>query len=97
MNALAFSSDGTRLLTGSDDRTAAVWEVGTGRIISVYKGHPGPVRLVAYSPDGKRVATASTDPLTRVWPVELLPEFERRKPREMTAQERERYELPATK
>jgi len=95
VKAVAFSPDGSRLLTGSDDRSAILWDVATGRIQSVYKGHPGPVQLVAYSPDGQRVATASTDPLARVWPVDLLPEFEKRKPRELTAQERGRYELPA--
>jgi WD40 repeat protein/serine/threonine protein kinase len=95
VGALAFSPDGSRLLTGSDDQSAALWDVETGRILAVYKGHPGPVRLVAYSPDGKRVATASTDPLVRVWPVDLIPEFEGRKPRELTPEERVKYELPA--
>jgi WD40 repeat protein len=95
VNALAFSPDSARLLTGSSDQSAMVWEVGTGRVLTVYRGHPGPVRLVAYSPDGKRVATASTDPVARVWPVDLLPQFERLKPRELTAQERDLYELPA--
>jgi WD40 repeat protein len=94
VNSMEFSPDGSRLLTGSDDQSAAVWEVSTGRILAVYKGHPGPVRLVAYSPDGKRVATASTDPLVRVWPIDLIPVFERRSPRALTLQERERYELP---
>jgi WD40 repeat protein len=95
VKAVAFSPDGSRLLTGSDDRSAILWEVGTGRVLAVYKGHPGPVKAVAYSPDGRRVATGSTDNLARLWPVDLLPEFDRRKPRELTAQERGRYELPA--
>ena len=95
VKAVAVSPDGSRLLTGSEDRSAILWDVATGRILAVYKGHPGPVSLVAYSPDGQRVATASTDPLARVWPVDLLPEFERRKPRELTPAERDRYELPA--
>lgn len=95
VGALAFSADSSRLLTGSDDRSAAVWDVETGRIVAVYKGHPGPVRLVAYSPDGKRVATGSSDPFVRVWSVDLIPEFERRKPRELTPEERVKYELPA--
>lgn len=41
------------------------------------------------------MATVSIDPLARVWPVDLIPEFEKRKPRELTPQERDRYELPA--
>jgi WD40 repeat protein len=92
---LTFSKDGSRLLTGSEDRSAILWEVATGRILAVYKGHPGPVQLVACSPDGNRVATGSSDSVARVWQVDLLPEFEKRKPRELSPQERERYELPA--
>jgi WD40 repeat protein len=95
VTALAFSPDGSRLLTGSEDRSAILWDVATGRVQAVYKGHPGPVKLLAYSPDGRRVATGSTDNLARVWPVDLFPEFEKRKPRELTTQERDRYELPA--
>jgi WD40 repeat protein len=95
VTALAFSPDGTRLLTGSEDKTAALWDVGSGRLLAVYRGHPGAVTLVAYSPDGQRVATASAaEPLARVWPVDLVPEFERRKPRDLTPAERVRYELP---
>jgi len=51
------------------------------------------VKHVAYSPDGTRVATASMEPFARVWAVNLLPEFERRKPRELTGVEKQRYEL----
>jgi WD40 repeat protein len=95
VTALEFSPDGTRLLTGSEDKTAALWEVATGRLLAVYRGHAGTVKAVAYSPDGKRVATASAiEPLARVWPADLLPEFEKRKPRELTIAERVRYELP---
>jgi WD40 repeat protein len=95
VTALAFAPDGTRLLTGSEDKTAALWDVESGRLVTVYRGHPATVHLVAYSPDGTRVATASPmETFARVWPVDLVPEFERRKPRELTAAERVRYELP---
>ena len=95
VNAMATSPDGTRLLTGSEDKTAALWDLGAGRLLTVYRGHAGAVNLVAYSPDGTRVATASpVETFARVWPVDVVPAFEKRKPRELTAVERVRYELP---
>jgi WD40 repeat protein len=95
VNAVVLSPDGSRLLSGSDDKSAILWDLATGRILAVYKGHVGPVTLVAFSPDGTRVATASNDPVARVWPIDLVPVFEKRKPRELTQQERDRFELPS--
>jgi WD40 repeat protein len=95
VTGLAFARDGSRLLTGSEDKTAALWDVEAGQLLAVYRGHGGPVNLLAYSPDGTRVATASDSELmARVWPLDVVPLFDQRKPRELTAGERVRYELP---
>jgi hypothetical protein len=64
---VAFSPDGTRLLTGSDDRTARVWDARTGTPLLELKGHTGSVRSVAFSPDGTRLVTGSLDRTARVW------------------------------
>ena len=95
VTALIFSPDGSRLLTGSEDKTAALWDVEAGQLLAVYRGHGGSVNLLAYSPDGKRVATSTeSETMARVWPVDIVPAFEKRKPRELTAAERVRFELP---
>jgi WD40 repeat protein len=95
VTALAFSPDGTKLLTGSDDKTAALWDVESGRLVTVYRGSKGAVNLVAYSPDGTHVATAGVaENFARVWPVDVLPAFEKRMTRTLTPAERVRYELP---
>jgi WD40 repeat protein len=95
VTALSFSADGMRLLTGSLDQTAALWDVVSGRLLTVYRGHAWAVNLLAFSPDGTRVATSNVNEVfARVWAVDVLPEFERRKPRELTTAERVRYELP---
>jgi WD40 repeat protein len=56
-----FSPDGKRIVTASSDKTARVWDAGTGRVLATFDGY-----TVAFSPDGKRVATTSND-TTRLW------------------------------
>ncbi len=57
--SLAFTPDGTRLVTGSWDRTVALWDPETGRRIARLGGFSHVVRAVDVSPDGRRVAVAS--------------------------------------
>ena len=66
----AFSPDGKRVVTASDDNTARVWDAETGREIATLEGHDGSVLTAAFSPDGKRVVTASYDNTARVWDAE---------------------------
>ena len=63
----AFSPDGARVVTASDDKTARVWDAATGKAIAVLSGHDDQVWSAAFSPDGARVVTASDDKTARVW------------------------------
>jgi WD40 repeat protein/tRNA A-37 threonylcarbamoyl transferase component Bud32 len=67
IQSVAFSPDGERLASASDDLTVKVWDVRTGCVLLTLKGHTGPVTSVAFSPDGQRLASASTDGTVKIW------------------------------
>jgi hypothetical protein len=55
----AFSADGGRLLTCSDDKTARIWDARTGAQLHVLGGHSPELVHACWSPDGSRVLTVS--------------------------------------
>src|SRR2546429_248077 len=57
--SVAFSSDSSRLASGSWDCTVRIWSVATGQIEQVLEGHAGHVVGVSFSPDGSRLASGS--------------------------------------
>ena len=60
INTIAFSPDGQMLATGIAQEVH-LWDVNTGKHLSTFKGHTGPVHVVAFSPDGKTLASVSRD------------------------------------
>jgi Tol biopolymer transport system component len=63
----AFSPDGTRIITGSSDQTAKMWDARTGTPLLELKGDTGGVPTAAFSPDGSRIVTGSYDRTAKVW------------------------------
>ena len=64
----AFSPDGTRVATTSEDCTCRLWNAATGELIAPPLKHLGSVYAAAFSPDSRsHVITASYDGTARVW------------------------------
>jgi WD40 repeat protein/tRNA A-37 threonylcarbamoyl transferase component Bud32 len=89
----AFSPDGRLVATASFDRTARLWDVQTGKQVATLKGHTHIVDEVVFSPDGKWLVTVSGNSQARMWPVDPLAEALRRRPRELTAEEKQQFEV----
>ena len=67
VEAVAFSPDGTRVLTGSTDGTAWLWDGATSKLVATLAGHTSYLHAAAFSPDGARVLTGSEDSTARLW------------------------------
>ena len=65
--AVACSPEGQRIVTGSSDKKAKVWDAATGLELFELKGHNASIVSVAVSPDGKRILTGSEDQTAKVW------------------------------
>ncbi|KAG8791588.1 hypothetical protein FRC12_008701 [Ceratobasidium sp. 428] len=71
VNAVACSSDGRRIVSGSWDGTVRAWDAETGAPVGdPLVGHSSRVTSVAYSPDGRHIVSGSSDHTIRVWDAE---------------------------
>ncbi|GAB1526840.1 hypothetical protein RhiTH_010012 [Rhizoctonia solani] len=68
VSRVAFSPDGSLLVSGSDDGTVLVRDAQTGNCIyDVIRGHESRVTSVCFSPNGKYLLSGSWDQTTRMW------------------------------
>jgi WD40 repeat protein len=65
---VAFSHDGKRLATSSEDTTIKLWSVATMQeVVTLPTGQGGAVWCLAFSPDGNTLASGRSDGTVRLW------------------------------
>ncbi|MBD2464069.1 protein kinase [Oscillatoria sp. FACHB-1407] len=67
IRTIAFSPDGTILVSGSGDKTIKLWSVETAELRQTLHEHSSWVRAIALSPDGATLATAANDKTVYLW------------------------------
>lgn len=65
--SLAWSPDGARIASASEDSTVQVWRPANNSQAYIYRGHTAFVRTVTWSPTSKKLASASDDDTLQIW------------------------------
>jgi len=68
--SIAFSPDGTKIASGSSDRTVKIWNSHTGQCLKTLSVHSRPVLSVTFSPDGNTVASCGGHSIIKLWNVQ---------------------------
>lgn len=69
ITSLAWSPDGTYLVTGHDSGRMIVWDAREKNQVQVLDGHSNQITSLDFSQDGKKLASASQDYSMRIWDV----------------------------
>jgi WD40 repeat protein len=65
--SVAWNHDGSKILSGSNDRTVKIWDGMTGELLNTLEGHSNSVFSVTWNHDDSRIASGSWDGIIKVW------------------------------
>lgn len=67
LSAVAWSLDGTKLLTGNVDGNVQIWDANTTNLLATLSGHSRQINTLTWSSDGSKLASGSYDGTIRIW------------------------------
>jgi WD40 repeat protein/tRNA A-37 threonylcarbamoyl transferase component Bud32 len=67
VTAVAWSPDGARIASASEDETIQVWNATSGQTLFTSRGHPRQAHVVAWSPDSRYIASGCWGNSVGVW------------------------------
>src|SRR5579863_7902899 len=67
VNSVAFSHDGTQVVSGSCDQMVKIWDASSSACLKTLEGHSSCVYSVAFSHDGTQVVSKSGDEMVKIW------------------------------
>ncbi len=70
VNSVVFSPNGEIAVSGGDDGTVALWDLGSSTLIERFDAGPSKVQEVTVSRDGRLAASAGWDHMARIWDLE---------------------------
>jgi WD40 repeat protein/serine/threonine protein kinase len=65
--AVAISSDATRIATGGVGKIISIWDRATGKLVRTLAGHTRAITALAFDPAGATLASAGDDLTIRLW------------------------------
>lgn len=74
INAVAISSNGQLLVSGSEDNTIKLWNLHTQECLATLEGHEAEVKAVAISPDAQLLISGSADHTIKLWQLPNHPD-----------------------
>ncbi|RYH07702.1 WD40 repeat domain-containing protein, partial [archaeon] len=67
VTSVCISPDGSRIVSGSWDKTIKIWDASSGECVQTLRGHDNRVTSVCISPDGSRIVSGSWDETIKIW------------------------------